>query len=221
MHLPCRRYDRPDCHALAVSTERSALLLVDCNTARDEERRRVITSQITPVLTAAREVGVRVAYVHSSGIGTGGPADVVRSLLPPEGRCNSGPEHLRPVLPEYDPNIRPLADEPELPKCRLDAFDGTHLDYYLRSWGIDTVFVAGFRLVGCVYQTCLGARLRNYRLVLLRDCTCPVGTPEFEDTLASENPEGGWMRFVTLRMIETLAGWTSTGEQFICACGSD
>ena len=84
---------------------------------------------------------------------------------------------------------------------------------------IDTVIAAGFRLPCCLYQTCLGARMHNYRVILLRDCTCPPGSLESAETLDPMNPEGGWTRYVFLRWFETLVGYTATGREFVEACG--
>lgn len=56
------------------------------------------------------------------------------------------------------------------------------------------------------------------RVVLLRDCTRPPGTKEFIDTLDPDNPEGGWVRFVFLRIFETNRGYTSTLAELTAAC---
>lgn len=46
---------------------------------------------------------------------------------------------------------------------------------------------------------------------MLRDCT---NSTEFPDTVDPSNPEGGWLRFVFLRMYETDIGYTSTSSEF-------
>jgi len=57
----------------------------------------------------------------------------------------------------------------------------------------------------------------NYRVIVLRDGVCPPGTKEYPDTLDSANPEGGWMRFVMLRLIETNIGYTTPTAEFLSA----
>jgi hypothetical protein len=44
---------------------------------------------------------------------------------------------------------------------------------------------------------------------MLRDCT---NSNEFPDTIDTENPEGGWLRFIFLRIYETDIGYTSTSS---------
>jgi hypothetical protein len=53
---------------------------------------------------------------------------------------------------------------------------------------------------------------RNYRVVVLRDCTLAA---EFADTV--ENLE---MTRLAVRYYEAMVGFTSTSDQFIEACGA-
>ena len=215
--LPVRKYEGERPPTLTLDLSRTALVLVDCDTARDEARQTVLRTAVAPVLRAAREARMRVVHLHQSAYGAGGPDDVTRRLL--GHKVHTTPDDWRPTEPSYDPLIAPQPDEPDLPKCREDGFSGTHIDYYLRTWNVDSIVAVGFRLKCCLVQTCQGARRKNYRVVMLRDCTCPPGAGEYPDTLDAENPEGGWMRFVFLRMFETLIGYTATSADFIAACG--
>ena len=216
--LPVRRYDFDPSMTLALDPSRTALLLVDVDGEHCEERQAVVRDAIGPALEVARQMGLRVLYTHESAAGTGGPGDVTRDLIPPAELAPPGPTHWKPKQPTYDPSVAPRPDEPELPKSRQDGFDGTRTDYYLKTWNVDTIIAVGFWLKCCLFLTCLGARWHNYRVILLRDCTCPPGLMEYPDTLDPDNAEGGWMRFVFVRMFETLVGYTSTSGQFIAAC---
>jgi hypothetical protein len=63
----------------------------------------------------------------------------------------------------------------------------------------------------------LGARDRNYRVIMLRDCTTPPGVHEYADTRDATHPEAGWMRAVFVRQYETNIGFTSTATEFVAA----
>ena len=217
--LPVRRHDHTPSLTLDFDPSRAALVLVDCDGDLHPARRTVVRQAIAPVLEAARLGGVRVLFLHQSAYGTGGPRDVTRGLVGIDPAAPADPSDWKPSQPRYDPAIAPRFDEPDLPKFRQDGFNGSHADYYLRSWNVDTIIAVGFWLKCCLFLTCHGARWRNYRVVLLRDCTCPPGAGEDPDTLDPGNPEGGWMRFVFLRVFETVIGYTSTSAEFIAAVG--
>jgi nicotinamidase-related amidase len=114
--------------------------------------------------------------------------------------------------------IAPRDTEPEFQKADRNGFRDTFADQYLKSWGIETLIAVGFSLRSCLYHTCIGALEHGYRVVMLRDCTSPPGTKEFSDTVDKSNPEGGWVRFVFLRIFETNEGYTSTSREFVQAC---
>jgi nicotinamidase-related amidase len=201
---------------LGLEAERTALLLVDCTSNQRGVRLEVMREAIAPVLQAARRAGVRPVYLYESGHGTGGPGDVLRELAGVRPKSDD----WREKLPEFDASVAPCPGEPVLAKWHYDGFLEGHVDYHLRSWGVDTIVAVGFRLPCCVFQTCLGARTRNYRVVLLRDCTCPPGSLESDETRDATNPESGWTRYVFLRWFETLVGFTADGGEFIEACGN-
>lgn len=112
----------------------------------------------------------------------------------------------------------PRPNEPEFPRDDRNGFSGVHADRFLKTWGIDAIIAGGFAMTSCLYHTCLDARDRNYRVVMLRDCTCPPGVPEFPDTIDARNPEGDWVRFTFLRLFEAKVGLTSTSPEFVRAC---
>lgn len=217
VQLPVRFYGSHD-HAIPIETESTAFMLVDCDAGAEE----AILNHIAPSLEAARRQSMRVLYFHEDAYGIGGPRDMTRELVGT--RMGTGlPQELleRPqwqsVRPAYHPSIAPLEGEPDFPKDSKDGFQTTNADYYLRSWSIDTIIAVGFALRSCLYHTCMGARHRNYRVIMLRDCTTPPGAGEFPDTLDPANPEGGWMRFAFIRQFETNIGYTSTSAEFIRA----
>jgi nicotinamidase-related amidase len=199
-----------------LQPDRTAFLLVDCTDNQRGSRAEIIRTTISPALQAARRAGMRPIYLFESGHGTGGPADVLRDLA----GATLRPGGWQPTQPIFDPSIAPRPDEPVLGKWHYDGFVEGHIDYYLRTWQIDTVIAVGFRLPCCLFQTCLGARTHNYRVILLRDCTCPPGALESVNTRDTSNPEGGWMRYAFIRWFEELVGFTSTSADFIAACNT-
>jgi ureidoacrylate peracid hydrolase len=62
-----------------------------------------------------------------------------------------------------------LPNEVVLTKHRFDAFQGTPLDLYLRSNGIETVIVTGVVTSGCVESTVRDAFFLDYRVVVPHD----------------------------------------------------
>jgi nicotinamidase/pyrazinamidase len=56
-----------------------------------------------------------------------------------------------------------------LPKRRLSAFFKTDLDQTLRTWGVDTVAVAGVATPFCVLMTALDAFSHDFNTVILED----------------------------------------------------
>lgn len=218
--LPIRFFDGKAITTSRVPLEagRCAFVLVDIEGRQSAGRTQVVNEQIAPALQAARHAGLHVVYFYNAPPVWGGGGDITRELaerrsvpVPPEAPTES-PWPLQ--LPEYPANVAPLPHEPRFQKSGKDGFASTEADYYLRSLGVGSLIVAGFALRSCVYQTCLGARHRNYRVVLLRDATCPPGEGEFPDTRDESNPEGGWMRYVFLRQFETVIGYTSTVPEF-------
>lgn len=218
MTLPVRFYGQNSA-TITLDTTTTAFMLVDCD---GEPNQRIVADGIAPALVAARTSGIRVFYFHEDGYGIGGPYDLTREL--------HGERHGRELpsrlvesdqwqvhLPTYLSLIAPQTDEADFAKSSKDGFQTTNADYYLKTWGITSLIVVGFALRSCVYHTCMGARYRNYRVILLRDCTTPPGSGEFPDTHDPNNPEGGWMRFVFLRQFETTIGYTATAADFIQA----
>jgi nicotinamidase-related amidase len=218
LRLPVRFYNGPADVTIDLDPAATALMIVDCDGEFDRRRGAVIEEHIAPALAAARRIGMKVFYFYEASYGIGGPRDIYHHLHAAAGQGVLAPSGWKPAPRPYTPSIAPRPEEPEIPKDNRDGFTGVHADRFLKTWGIDTLIAAGFALASCLYHTCLGAKDRNYRVVLLRDCTCPPGVSEFPDTLDAGNPEGGWMRFAFLRLFEAKVGFTSTSREFIRAC---
>jgi nicotinamidase-related amidase len=204
---------------LCLEVDKTAFMLVDCDGDCGPEPNAVIQDRIGPALRMARQSGMKVIYFHNAPGGEGGPKNISRELHGTRyGYERLGPPGWKPYRPNYARAIAPLDTEPEFQKADRNGFRDTFAGQYLKTWNIETLIAVGFSLRSCLYHTCVGALEHNYRVVTLRDCTDPPRTNEFSDTLDEANPEGGWVRYVFLRMLETNEGYTSTSEEFIQVC---
>jgi len=79
--------------------------------------------------------------------------------------------------------LRPGEDDLVLPKVRYDAFYGTHLDHFLRLWGVDTLVVCGTVANICVHYTAASAALRWYEVIIPRDAVSALDPFDLESSL--------------------------------------
>ena len=95
-------------------------------------------------------------------------------------------------------------------KTRYSGFYGTDLDSVLRGRDVKWLIVTGATTSVCVESTVRDAMFRDYRCILLADCTGePIGY-QFPRT----NHEA------SLLTIQTLFGWISNSAEVIRALGS-
>lgn len=178
---------------------------------------------IAPALEAARTAGMRVCYVHNDLRLVADPGNIVGEVW---GRTKSGAgadglqgwKRNSNFQPQYLDCVRPREHEPNFPKWIWSGFHDTFLDQHLRAWNTKTLYVVGYSQRACLHYTCAEAVGRNYRVILLRDCSNAPGTIEMPDTLDPSLPEGGWVNRITLRNFEHLIGYTTTSAEFQHAC---
>ena len=203
---------------LALSLNTCALLLLDV----DGSAANSTTEQyIAPALEAARDVEMRVAYVHNDLRLVADPGNIVGEVWgKTKGNAGNGIGtwmEMDQFVPTYLPCVKPRQEERNFPKWIWSGFHNTFLDQHLRAWGIQTLFVVGYSRRACLHYTCAEAVGRNYRVILLRDCSNAPGEIEMPDTVDRNLPEGGWVNRITLRNFEHLIGYTSTAAEFIKA----
>ena len=178
---------------------------------------------IAPALRAARQTGMKVAYVHNDLRLVADPGNIVgevwgRTKNPTGANLLAEGWGAVDFKPEYLDCVAPSEGERNFPKWIWSGFHDTFLDQHLRSWGIRTLFVVGYSRRACMHYTCAEAVGRNYRVILLRDCSNKGPEIEMPDTVDASLPEGGWINRITLRNFEHLIGYTTTAAQFIQAC---
>jgi len=220
MNLPIRYYkDYPGGYDYGYETiplplAECAFLLVDVDGTAPNP-----TSEnfIAPALAAARQAGMLVTYVHNDLYLVADPGNIVAEVW---GRTK-GMQGLQwwAEQPEFKPQylecVAPQPGERNFPKWIWSGFHDTFLDQHLRSHNIKTLLVVGYSQRACLHYTCAEAVGRNYRVILLRDCS---NAPEMPDTLIEGAPDLGWINRITLRNFEHLIGYTTTAREFIQAC---
>ena len=95
------------------------------------------------------------------------------------------PEHVREESWGWQivDELAPREGEVVIRKVRYDAFYGTHLDHFLRLWGVDTLVVCGTVASICVHYTAASAALRWYDVIVPRDATSALTPFDLESSL--------------------------------------
>jgi ureidoacrylate peracid hydrolase len=96
-------------------------------------------------------------------------------------------------------------------KNRFSGFYGTDLDAILRASGITKLIVTGCTTSVCVESTIRDAMFRDYRCLLLADCTAE---PQGRELTRSNHD-------ASLFIIERMFGWVSESSEFLEALDAD
>jgi nicotinamidase-related amidase len=150
-----------------VDPRRTALIVVDMQNDFVKEGGTLVVPDaegtvpaIQSLLALARGSGMKVVFTQDTH-GQGDPEWTI------------WPEHVREdswgwrIVDE----LRPQDGELVIRKVRYDAFYGTHLDHFLRLWGVDTLIICGTVANICVHYTAASAALRWYDVIIPRDAT--------------------------------------------------
>jgi ureidoacrylate peracid hydrolase len=169
------------------------------------------------VLAAARRAGMQIVYLKMefepdlSDAGSPdapnavihrhlGAGDVVQAPDGCEGRIMVKDTWNTDILPA----LAPEAGDVVVSKHRFSGFFETPLDAILEEQGITSLVFTGCTTSICVESTLRDAFFRDYRCLLLEDCTAePIG---------SDMPHTN--HDASVRVIETLLGWVSDSAAF-------
>lgn len=113
-----------------------------------------------PLLDAARQAGVPIAYVHGA-IEPEGPWNPGASSMPPEQQA---------LAYQIVKEVEPMPGDLVLPKASASAFAGTPLAARLNQLGIDTLIVVGETTSGCVRATVLDGAAYRYKIGVVEEC---------------------------------------------------
>ena len=177
-----------------------------------------VVEPIVQVLRAARTARIPVIYLQmqfepdlSDAGGPGAPNLVKHQFLgigeatvSPNGR--SGRVLVRDTWnTEIIPELTPEPDDIIVSKHRFSGFFETQLDAILSERQVESLIVTGCTTSVCVESTIRDAAFRDYRCLLLADCSAePLGSEH-----ARTNHEA------SLVTIEALFGWVANSSAFL------
>jgi len=182
----------------------------------------ITLEHIGPALSAARGAGLPVIYVTNSGprialgrsefahklcqsLGFEMEGAFTEDSVDPREYTHGPSDQLR--FPEA---VAPQPGDFYIRKHTYSGFFETRLESLLRNLRVRNLICVGFRLDACLMSTVLDALYRNFKVILLRDCTLASELPHEIDAMA-----------FTQRMLlwfETLVGVTVDSKDFIAAC---
>jgi len=176
------------------------------------------------VLAAARRAGMKVVYLKMEfepDLSNAGGPDAPnrrRHLAFGVGETVSAPDgRVGRVLikdtwdTEVLPELAPEEGDIVVPKHRFSGFFETELDAVLKDLGARNLVFTGCTTSVCVESTLRDAFYRDYKCLLLSDCTAePVGS-----TLARTNYEA------TLLLVQTFFGWVADSAALLEALAEE
>jgi ureidoacrylate peracid hydrolase len=217
-------------YSLMIDPDQTAIIVVDMQNdfgseggmfARAGIDISPIQAAVAPtarVLDMARRTGMPVVYLKmafASDLSNAGGPDAPNRIL--HLRMNVGEPVTAPngresriliedtwntdILPELTPHPGDLI----VVKHRFSGFFETNLDGLLRDLGVKTLVFTGCTTSVCVESTLRDAFFRDYRCLLLADCTAePIG-----HALERSNHDA------SLFLIQLMFGWVSNSTAFI------
>ena len=208
---PVPAYNK-DGHA---SAERPALAWLDSSKHEDQ----IIKTALFPALNAAREINMPVIYLNNSapkiGLRYSEFGKVLKRQLNTDMERMFAEDEVDPKEYHYGESdhvkisklLTPRENEYFIRKHVYSGFVGTRLDELLRYLDIKNLFTVGFSADACLMTTIIDALWRNYKVIMLRDCTLANDFPEEQAELL------GTQRMV--RMLESLYCVSVTSQEFI------
>jgi len=182
---------------------------------------RIVKTALLPALNAARDIQLPIIYLNNSAPKIGLRDSEFGKML--KRQLNTDMEEMF-AEDEIDPKeyhygssdhvkisklLTPRENEYFIRKHVYSGFVGTRLDLLLRHLDIKNLFTVGFSADACLMSTIIDALWRNYKVILLRDCTLANDFPEEQAELL------GTQRVV--KMMESLYCVSVTSQEFIQA----
>jgi len=162
-----------------VNPGRTALIVVDMQNDFVKEGGTLVVPDakgtipaIQSLLALARGSGMKVVFTQD----THGQDDPEWTMWPAHVREDSWGWRIVDEL-------APQEGELVIRKVRYDAFYGTHLDHFLRLWGVDTLIICGTVANICVHYTAASAALRWYDVIIPKDATSALFPFDLESSL--------------------------------------
>ena len=179
---------------------------------------RGVIGPIARVLDSARAAGMTVIYLkmefdaHLSDAGGVDAPNYLKHLPLNIGRMVKAPDGSDGRIliedtwnTEILPELSPHHDDLLVSKHRYSGFFKTNLDELLRQKEIKSLVFTGCTTSVCVESTLRDAFYRDYRCLLLSDCTAePIGNRE-----PRSNHEA------SLQVVELLFGWVTDSQSYL------
>ena len=162
-----------------LDPEKTALIVVDMQNDFVKEGGSLLVPDaegtipgIQDLLELARGSGMRVVYTQD----THGEGDPEWEIWPEHAREGSWGWRIVDEL-------APRESETVIRKVRYDGFYATHLDHFLRIWGVEELVICGTVANICVHYTAASAALRWYGVVVPKDATSALDPFDLESSL--------------------------------------
>ncbi|HEU0075651.1 MAG TPA: cysteine hydrolase [Dehalococcoidia bacterium] len=223
---------RADPQPLAIDPTETAVIVVDMQNdflsedgmfgraGLDIAPGRAVIEPTASVLDAARRAGMTIVYLkmefEADLSNAGGPEapNLVRHLALGVGQTVDAPDasNSRVLIKdtwntEIVPELAPQSHDVVMSKHRYSGFFETELDAVLKAHRISNLIFTGVTTSVCVESTLRDAFFRDYKCLLLRDCTAePIG-----NDLARTNHEA------SLLVIQMLFGWVTDSAALLQA----
>ena len=176
-----------------------------------EVERRVMVDHVKPALEAARRIGMPVIFLNNSNqMVAAQRSEFGAILVRTHGLTVEERWEADPVEFQFSKLVTPQPGEYLVRKQMYSGFFETCLESLLKNLGIKNLVAVGFAANACVLGTLNDALYRNYRIVLLRDCTAAM---EYHDTIDKQSITG----FI-IRHVEAFLGYTATSQDFVRSC---
>jgi nicotinamidase-related amidase len=162
-----------------VDPNRTALIVIDMQNDFVKEGGTLVVPdaestipRINSLLSLARESGMKVVFTQDT-----------HSKEDPE--WDIWPDHVHEGTWGWQivDELSPREDELIIRKVRYDAFYGTHLDHFLRLWGVDTLILCGTVANICVHYTAASGALRWYHVIVPKDAVSALDPFDLESSL--------------------------------------
>ena len=220
--------------AIELNTAHTAVIVVDMQndfaaaggmferTGMDISVIRELIPPIARVLDASRRHGMKIVYLKMAFrpdlSDLGGPESPNRLQhvavgVGKEYRAPNGASTRTLIRDTWStdiiPELEPKAGDAVVYKHRYSGFYQTDLDATLKGAGAKDLIFTGCTTSVCVESTVRDAMFRDYRCLVLRDCTAQPMEPGLP----------GCYHESTLNVIQTDFGWVSSGPELIRALG--